>query len=105
VQDVGLSETEFAFYNILLAEVTRIHDGYVIDEALHDQIKSTTQALVQVLDEATQIVDFFNKEDEIKRMKKKIKRVILDQPFGDKALVATLQDRFVELAKHKFGNK
>lgn len=104
-QDVGLSETEFAFYNILLAEVTRIHDGDVIDEALHDQIKSTTQALVQVLDEATQIVDFFNKEDEIKRMKKKIKRVILDQPFGDKALVATLQDRFVELAKHKFGNK
>jgi len=104
-QNVGLSETEFAFYNILLAEVTRIHDGDMIDEALHDQIKSTTQALVQVLDDATQIVDFFNKEDEIKRMKKKIKRVILDQPFGDKALVATLQDRFVELAKHKFGNK
>lgn len=104
-QNVGLSETEFAFYNILLAEVTRIHDGDMIDEALHEQIKSTTQALVQVLDDATQIVDFFNKEDEIKRMKKKIKRVILEQPFGDKALVATLQDRFVELAKHKFGNK
>ncbi|MDD9173709.1 type I restriction endonuclease subunit R [Aliivibrio finisterrensis] len=104
-QDVGLSETEFAFYNILIAEVTNVSDGDVIAESTHDEIKAVTQALVVMLDEATEIVDFFNKQDEIKRMKKEIKRAVLDQPFGDKALVTVLQDRFMDLAKTKFGNK
>ena len=104
-QDVGLSETEFAFYNILIAEVTNVSDGDVIAESTHDEIKAVTQALVIMLDEATEIVDFFNKQDEIKRMKKEIKRAVLDQPFGDKALVTVLQDRFMDLAKTKFGNK
>lgn len=104
-QDVGLSETEFAFYNILIAEVTNVSDGDVIAESTHDEIKAVTQALVVMLDEATEIVDFFNKQDEIKRMKKEIKRAVLDQPFGDKALMMVLQDRFMDLAKTKFGNK
>lgn len=104
-QDVGLSETEFAFYNILIAEVTNVSDGDVIAESTHDEIKAVTQALVVMLDEATEIVDFFNKQDEVKRMKKEIKRAVLDQPFGDKALVTVLQDRFMDLAKTKFGNK
>ena len=100
-----MSNTEFAFYNILIAEVTNVSDGDVIAESTHDEIKAVTQALVVMLDEATEIVDFFNKQDEIKRMKKEIKRAVLDQPFGDKALVTVLQDRFMDLAKTKFGNK
>ncbi|MGF1690086.1 type I restriction endonuclease subunit R [Photobacterium kagoshimensis] len=104
-QDVGLTETEFAFYNILIAEVTNVIDGDVIEEAVHEAIKTTTQTLVAMLDEATQIIDFFNKTDEVKRMKKEIKRAVLDQPFGDKALVSVLQERFMDLAKTKFSNK
>lgn len=104
-QDVGLNEIEFAFYNILMAEVTNVSDGDVIDETVHDAIKDTTQALVAMLDEATQVIDFFSKQDEVKRMKKEIKRAVLDQPFGDRALVNALQERFMDLAKHKFGNK
>lgn len=104
-QNVGLSETEYAFYNILVAEVTQAKDGDVIDESVHEEIKMTIQALVKILDEATDIVDFFNKSDEIKRMKKKIKRVVLEQSFGDVGLIKVLQERFVELAKTKFGNK
>ncbi|MGS0827728.1 type I restriction endonuclease subunit R [Shewanella sp. 0m-8] len=104
-QDVGLSETEFAFYGILMAEVTQVSDGDVIDEAVHDAIKAMTQTLVAMLDEATDIIDFFNKGDEVKRMQKEIKRAVLDQSFGDKALVGVLQDRFMELAKTKFGSK
>ncbi len=104
-QDIGLSETEFAFYGILMAEVTQVSDGDVIDESIHEAIKSTTQTLVAMLDEATKIIDFFNKQDEVKRMKKEIKRAVLDQPFGDKPLVLVLQERFMELAKTKFGNK
>lgn len=104
-RDVGLTETEFAFYGILMAEVTQASDGDVIDESIHDAIKTTTQVLVSMLEEATEIIDFFRKDDEVKRMKKEIKRAVLDQPFGDKALVAILQERFMELAKTKFGNK
>ncbi|WP_406731797.1 HsdR family type I site-specific deoxyribonuclease [Vibrio scophthalmi] len=108
-QKVGLSETEFAFYNILVAEVVKlsggVNDSGVIDEQTHDAIKATTQSLVAMFDEATQIVDFFSKQEEIKRLKKEIKRAVLDQPFGDKTLVNTLQDRFMDLAKTKFGNK
>lgn len=100
--DLGLSETEFAFYNILMAEVTSHAGEDAISEAVHDEIKATSQDLVGMFDEATQIVDFFSKPDEVKRMKKEIKRAILDCSFGEKALVNVVQDRFMDLAKNKF---
>lgn len=70
-QDIGLSETEYSFYNIMMAEVTHSlnqkgADGDVIDEAVFEEIKTTIQTLVKMLDEATVIVDFFNKPDEMK---------------------------------------
>ncbi|MEZ8145286.1 type I restriction endonuclease subunit R [Enterovibrio norvegicus] len=104
-KDIGLSETEYAFYNILIAEVTQASDGDVIDETVYEEIKAVTQALVKMLDEATEVVDFFNKPDEVKRMKKEIKRAVLDQSFGDAGITKVLQERFMELAKTKFGNK
>lgn len=100
--DLGLSETEFAFYNILMAEVTSHAGEDAISEAVHDEIKATSQDLVSMFDEATQIVDFFSKPDEVKRMKKEIKRAVLDCSFGEKALVNVVQDRFMELAQNKF---
>ena len=100
--DLGLSETEFAFYNILMAEVTSHAGEDAISEAVHDEIKATSQDLVGMFDEATQIVDFFSKPDEVKRMKKEIKRAVLDCSFGEKALVNVVQDRFMELAQNKF---
>jgi type I restriction enzyme R subunit len=100
--DLGLNETEFAFYNILMAEVTAHNGEETVSEAVHDEIKTTSQELVSMFDEATQIVDFFNKLDEVKRMKKEIKRAILDTSFGEKSMVTVVQDRFLELAKTKF---
>lgn len=99
--DLGLSETEFAFYNILMAEVAELK-GDVIDVDIESEIKGTTQSLVALFDTATQIVDFFNKPDEVKRMKKEIKRAVLDTSFGEKSLVNILQDRFMDLGKVKF---
>ena len=99
--DLGLSPTELSFYNILIAEAAKIH-GDVLSDAAHDEIKATTQALVAVFDEATQIVDFFNKTDEVKRMKKEIKRAVLDTSFGERAMVNAVQERFMDLAKVKF---
>ncbi|OXR48097.1 deoxyribonuclease HsdR [Pusillimonas sp. T2] len=101
--DLGLNPTEYAFYNILMAEVTKLAGDETVSDAVHDEIKTTTQALVAVFEEATQIVDFFSKPDEIKRLKKEIKRAVLDCSFNDKDLVTVLQDRFMELARTKFG--
>jgi type I restriction enzyme R subunit len=42
------------------------------------------------------------KLDEMKRMRKEIKRTILDQSFGNPSLVKVLQERFMELGKIKF---
>ena len=99
--DLGLTETELAFYNILMAEVTKAK-GDVLEDAAHEEIKATTQALVAMFDEATQIVDFFNKPDEMKRMKKEIKRAVLDTTFGEKPIVSVVQDRFMDLGKVRF---
>jgi type I restriction enzyme R subunit len=100
--DIGLSETEYAFYNILMAEVTAIQGSDVVDAVTFDEIKFTTQTLVDTFNEATQIVDFFSKLDEVKRMKKEIKRAILDQSFGDPRLVKVVQERFMKLGENKF---
>lgn len=102
-QDIGLSETEFAFYNILVAEVTRIREDDVLDDVVNDEIKAMTQSLVSMLDEATEIVDFFQKFDEVKRIKKNIRRMIIQSSFDDIGLRKAVIDRFTELAKRKFG--
>ena len=102
--DLGLSETEFAFYNILMKEVMAAqgNDADILGDDVHSKIKSTTQALVAMFDEATHIVDCFNKPDEVKRMKKEIKRALSRTSFYEKALVTTLQARFMALAEVKF---
>jgi len=58
-----------------------------------------------MFDEATLIVDFFDKPDEVRRMKKEIKRAVLDCSYGDRAMVTVVQDRFMELAQTRFGAK
>lgn len=99
---LGLSDTEFAFHNILNAEVARITGNESLDEATHDEIIQVTKTLVDMMDEATNIVDFFKKPDEVKRVKKNIKRAIVASSFNDEALYGVLMDRFMELAKVKF---
>ncbi|MEZ2720178.1 type I restriction endonuclease subunit R [Paenalcaligenes hominis] len=103
--DLGLTDTELAFYHILMAEVTRHSGEDSLTEKVHDEIKITSQKLVAMFDEATQIVDFFDKMDEVRRMKKEIKRAILECSYSDPALVKVVQDRFLELARTRFGSK
>jgi len=104
--DIGLSATEYAFYNILMAEVSNMAEAngdYVVNDDVMQEIKATTQTLVNTFDEATKIVDFFNKQDEVRRMKKVIKRAVIEQSFGDPSLVKVIQERFMDLGKNKFG--
>jgi type I restriction enzyme R subunit len=99
-EDLGLSETEYAFHNILMAELTKTMGVVAIDEETHDKVKEVVQSLVQMMDEASQIVDFFNKWDEQKRGRREIKRTVI-QHF-DEGLVKPVSDRFMELAQVKF---
>jgi type I restriction enzyme R subunit len=99
-KDLGLTETEFAFHNILLAEITKFEGDDSLSADAHDTVKEVVQSLVQMLDEASQIVDFFKKFDEQKSVKKKIKRMIIKH--YDLSLVKPVTDRFMELAQVKF---
>ena len=58
--------------------------------------------LVEMMEKATSIVDFFDKQDENKRVQKEIKRAVLKQQYGTKTLVSAVTDRFMELARVKF---
>jgi type I restriction enzyme R subunit len=95
--DLGLTKTELAFYNILIAE---IGGSETPNQESQIQIKAVVQSLVSMLDEATQIVDFFSKWDEQKRVKRDIKRVIIKN--FDESLVKPITERFMDLAETKY---
>ena len=94
-KETGLTETQYAFYNILLAELKSDKN---IDEA---KVKNVVQELVHMLDEATQIIGFFDKWDEQKRVRRDIKRIVIAN--FDESMVKPVSERFMELAKVKFG--
>ena len=95
--DLGLTPTELSFYNILMAE---LGGEEAVTEDTAKKVKDVVQSLVAMLDEATQIVDFFNKWDEQKRVKRSIKRVIIEN--FDESVVKPVTERFMELAEVKF---
>ena len=99
-KDLGLTETEFSFHSIMLAEITKLRGDDSLDEVTYETIKEVVQSLVQMLDEASQIVDFFKKFDEQKTVKKNIKRMVIKH--FDLSLVKPVTDRFMELAQVKF---
>lgn len=99
-KDLGLTDVEFAFHNILMTEITNLH-GESITQELHQQVIEVVKKLVAMMDEATAIVDFFRKEDEIRSVRRNIRRTIIKQ-FDSEELVKTVTDRFMELARVKF---
>ena len=100
--DIGLSSTEFSFYNILIAEVKISKNEGNLDKETLEKIKEMTQSLVSILDKATKIVGFFNKRDEKRRVKIQIKRAVLE--YLDESLIKPVTDRFMELARNKFND-
>ena len=99
---LGLTDVEYAFYNILAAEITRISGNESMDESTDDEVIAVIKDLVSMLNEATSIVDFFKKGDEIKKVKKQIKRRITETSFDDPDIRSAVMDRFMELAQVKF---
>ena len=95
--DLGLSPTELSFRNTLIAA---LGGEAAVDESKARQVKEVVQSLVKMLYEATQIVDFFSKRDEQKRVKRDIKRVVIEN--FDESLVRPVTERFMELTEVKF---
>jgi type I restriction enzyme R subunit len=76
--------------------------GDPIPEDLHDQVIEVVKKLVLMIQEATDIIGFFEKWNEVQRVQKEIRRTILAQDFGSDELVKDVTDGFLELAKVKF---
>ena len=93
----GLTETEFAFYNILIAELNDVDAKDNPDKA---KVKEVVKSLVDMFNEATEIVDFFKKWDEQKRIKREIKRIIIAN--FEESIVKNVTERFMDLVKVKF---
>jgi type I restriction enzyme, R subunit len=100
--DLGMTDREFAFYNILRAETEAAGTGLPEYTAQAD-ITTTNAKLVKLLEEATGIVDFFDKHDEQKRVRLKIKRALIASKLelSDEARGRVI-DRFMELARARF---
>ena len=58
--------------------------------------------LVEMIEDASTVVDFFNKEDEIRRVQRNIKRTIDQTSFNSDGLRREIMNRFMETAKVKF---
>ena len=85
-----------------MAEVTKQLGEDIVDGDTHKRVIEVVKQLVGIMEEATSIVGFFDKWDSQKAVKKKIKRIILEESFGSKELISAITDRFMELAKVKF---
>lgn len=94
--DLGLSTTELSFYNILVKELS----GEKTTDTDKSKAKDVVQSLVRMLDEVTQIVDFFAKQDERRRVIRSIKRLVIDR--FDESLVNSVTTQFMELAEMRF---
>jgi hypothetical protein len=74
-----------------------------MNESVHDEILQVTTKLVGMIDESSQIVDFFDKHDEIKKVQLGIKRELMETSFGDdEKLRSAVINGFMDLAKVKF---
>ena len=54
-EDLGLTETEYAFHNILVAEITKKAEGETLNEETHEKVKIVVQSLVKMMDESSKI--------------------------------------------------
>lgn len=101
--DLGLSTTELAFFNILQAETV---EPNVLKEPTHWEQEELAEAASQVaamIQESSIIVGFFNKPDEMKRIRRDLKRLLMDTPIWDKLNNPKHAiERFIDLAKVHF---
>lgn len=95
-------EQELPFFHIIESEVKQLLGKNELEQKIVDEILQLTKDLAKTLEKETQIVDFFNKQDEIKRTKLVIKRMILETSFDDESLRNRIIDRIIQQARTTF---
>jgi len=99
-EEHGLTLVEQSFYNGLMAELVNLQRDNCMDARIQENAKDIIRVIVKILRDATQIVDFFDKWDERKRVRRKMRRILISE--YDELIVKPLLDRFMELAEVKF---
>jgi type I restriction enzyme R subunit len=105
-ESFGLSEVEFAFFMTLQKEVLEKLPNKINDKKLEAEIIGCTTKLVQMLEVATTMVDFFNRDAEKREVMLNIRRAMDECSFcdvsEDKKMVASVTEEFMRLAEVKF---
>ncbi len=101
---LGLTDCEYAFYDIVLTSVQPARAA--LDRQQQAEIRQIARDIVAMLQQATQIVDFFYKQDEIKSMRKQIRRRLMDSTLDRSAEQVTrrVTDQCIALARIQFSN-
>ena len=103
-QVAELTASEQTFYNIVLktVQLTAVWDDN--DQVQQAEIKQIARDIVAMLQQATQIVDFFYKQDEIKSIRKQIRRRLMDSTFGreDERMARSITDQCMAIARITF---
>ncbi len=95
----GITSAELPFYNLYIE--TMANDSN--EENSHELAKKFSIKIVRFLNEASQIVGFFDKSDEIRRLKREIKNTLMEMPHANEELLNEVTDNFMDLARHRFG--
>ena len=100
---VGLPATQMPFYNTLYHSIITSTGQQQLDDKTQQQVVDLVQELVQMIETACTMVDFFNKDNEVKRVRREIRRTLMQNGFRDKNLIGIVTEAFMQLAKVKFG--
>ena len=85
-----------------MSEITRQTGDDTLDESTNEEVIEVTKKLVEMMEDASSVVDFFNKQDEIRRVQRNIKRTIDQTSFNSESLRREIMNRFMETARVKF---
>ncbi|RWX44546.1 hypothetical protein H206_03650 [Candidatus Electrothrix aarhusensis] len=108
-KELGLTETEYAFRNILHGAVCGERKAEYLSAAVAEEINDLSREMVSIIDEQAGIVDYFRKKSNgCKEIRRETKRRLVDASFigdDDEGLIKTVQDEFVDLARTRYGKK
>ena len=85
-----------------MVEITKALGDDAMSEETNQKVLSLVKKLVNQFEDASQIIGFFQKQDEIKTMERNIKRSMIEEYFDDRELRKVVIERFMDLAKVKF---
>ena len=80
-------------------EIRSVTGQDALDNSTQQEVIEVTKQLVQMIEKASSIVDFFNRENEVKR---DVRRTLIQSSFRDRGLIGAITDEFIELARVKF---